>query len=86
MIGPPLADAIAFLKPAGITATKRPSLPVTPVDADVVLDLAIGRVFVEPGAVVFDEIEAVVVAEAATRLDEDEKDPQPAKASAAATA
>ena len=85
--GPPCADAVAFLKPVGIIATKRPSLPVTPADDDVVLDACFELADSElREAVVFVDVEVLVVADAATEFDDDEADPQPAKATAAVTA
>ena len=84
LIGPPCADTVAFLKPAGIAAAKPVSLLVTrpedDVRVDVLLKLAVA-------AVVFGEVAARVVAGAAAERDEDDdEDPQPAKASAAVAA
>jgi hypothetical protein len=83
LIGPPCADAVAFLKPEGITAAKPPPQVVTRPDDDVVVDLLLKLGGI---AVVFEEVAVGVAAEAAAKRDDDETDPQPAKASAAVAA
>ena len=82
-MGPPCADAVAFLKPTGITAEKAPPLVVTRPEDDVVVDPLLKLAVI---AVVFDEVAVGVVADAAAERDGDEADPQPAKASAAVVA
>jgi hypothetical protein len=83
LIGPPCADAVAFLKPAGSTAEKPPPLVVTRPEDDVLVDLLLKLAGI---AVVFDEVAAGVVGDAAAERDDDATDPQPAKASAAVVA
>jgi hypothetical protein len=83
LIGPPCADAVAFLKPAGITAEKPPPLVVTRPEDDVLVDLLLKLAVI---AVVFDEVAVGVASGAAAERDDDETDPQPAKASAAVVA
>lgn len=83
LLGPVRADAVAFLKPAGITATKPLSVLVTRPEDDVVADMGVKLAVVAVG---FDEVEVCVVVEAATERDDDDEDPQPARASAAVAA
>jgi hypothetical protein len=83
LIGPPCADVVAFLNPAGIAAAKPAPLVVTRPDGDVVVDVLLKLAVME---VVFDEVSVGVAAEAAAERDDDETDPQPAKASAAVVA
>ncbi len=83
LIGPPCADLVAFLKPAGIAAAKPLSLLVTRPEDVVVVDVLLKLAVV---AVVFGEVAAGVVAGAASERDEDDEDPQPARASAAVAA
>jgi hypothetical protein len=84
LIGPPCADAVAFLKPAGIAAAKPVSLLVRRPEDDVVVDVLLK---LAGAAVVSGEVAARVVPGAAAERDEDDdEDPQPAKASAAVAA